>query len=81
MIHRDSGRRRPAAGAAFFVIAMMALASLAGCLPPHSPSGEPLQPVPSYVKSVKIDPWTLEPIDGKSDDATPRGGGGALSPK
>ncbi len=82
MIHRDSGRRRPAAAAApLVIIAIMALAPMAGCLPPLSQSGEPLQPVPSYVKSVKVDPRTFEPIDEKSDDATPREGGGALSPK
>ena len=35
----------------------------AGCLPPTNRAAEPLTPVPPYVKSVKIDPRTLEPID------------------
>jgi len=64
-----SGRRRPKG--APLAVALAALASLAGCLPPRNPSGEPLAPVPPYVKSVKIDPRTLEPIDEKTADDNP----------
>jgi len=66
MTTHGSARRR--LSAATLAMAAAALGFLAGCLPPRNPSGEPLAPVPAYVKSVKIDPRTLEPIDEKTDD-------------
>jgi len=72
MTTHGSARRR--LSAATLATAAAALASLAGCLPPRNPSGEPLAPVPAYVKSVKIDPRTLEPIDEKATDEDPADG-------
>ena len=77
MIHRGKGRRRPGAVAALLAVIS---APLAGCLPPRNASGEPLEPIPTYVKSVRIDPRTLEPIeDEAATGAAPRGGADAPS--
>ncbi len=67
MNFRGTRVRRSAVAAALVV----ALTLVAGCLPPLNPSGEPLEPVPTYVKSVRIDPRTLEPIDKKPDAPKP----------
>jgi len=65
MVHSTNRRRRMTA--VCLAAAGAALILLPGCLPPLSPSGEPLAPVPSYVTSVKIDPRTLEPVDEKDE--------------
>ncbi|MHC5055391.1 MAG: hypothetical protein ACYTKD_11810 [Planctomycetota bacterium] len=74
MVLRGSGARRLAGTAALSLIL-----PLAGCLPPRNVSGEPLEPVPTYVKSVKIDPRTLEPIEEEAGDERPGGPEGTPS--
>ena len=64
-------RRTRARRSAVAATLVVALTLVAGCLPPLNPSGEPLEPVPTYVKSVRIDPRTLEPIDTKPIDTKP----------
>ncbi|MHC4253414.1 MAG: hypothetical protein ACYS9X_30220 [Planctomycetota bacterium] len=74
MVLRGTRARRLAGAAALSLIL-----PLAGCLPPRNASGEPLEPVPTHVKSVKIDPRTLKPFEEEGDDERPGGPEGTPS--